>query len=73
MKAVMFSFDLSGVRGWVRNALDAQVRLVAGTVFIALALVSIEYDEIIAPSVDRFSAALGAVGDFGRKLTGFAP
>lgn len=58
---------LSGLRALLRRCCDAQLRLWAGAVFVVLALVSIEYDEIIAPKMDTVcDACAAAAGDLGR-------
>lgn len=68
----MIGVLLSDLKQTLRDAFDAQFRLWAGAVFMALALVSIQYEEIIAPGVNRLSDAWGhAASDVGRRLTSF--
>jgi hypothetical protein len=68
----MFGSLLSDMRDVMRSALDAQVRVWAGVAFMALAMVAIQYDEIVAPRVHEFSDGLGTVAtDMGRRLTSF--
>lgn len=70
---VMFGLNLSGLGNGVRGLFDAQWRVLAGVAFVALAMVAIEYDEFIAPGVNRISDAWGAVAsDLGRKMASFA-
>lgn len=72
--ASMFGYviDLSGVRSLAQRVLDAQWRTYAGLAFMALAMVAIQYDEIIAPEVTRISDAMGGVAaDFNRRLASF--
>jgi hypothetical protein len=65
-------FDLSDMKQTIQDLLDAQVRLWAGLAFMALAMVSIQYDEVIAPEVNRFSEGWSTVAtDFSRKLASF--
>lgn len=55
-----------------RSLFDTQFRLWAGMAFMTLAMASIQYDEIIAPSVGRISNAWSsATTDLGRSLAGF--
>lgn len=67
----MFGYviDLSRLSDWAERTLDANWRRCAGLAFMALAIVAIQYDEIIAPSMERVSDAWTAMaGDVGRKL-----
>jgi hypothetical protein len=67
MGRVMFD-DLKAT---LRSLGDRQLRLWAGMAFMALALISIQYDEIIAPGVGRISDAWNsATADLGRSLAG---
>lgn len=69
----MLATFMSDTRQKLRGVFDAQFRLWAGAAFMALALVSIQYEEIIAPGVGRLSDAWGsAASDVGRKLTSFS-
>jgi len=69
----MFGYvvDLSGIKAQLQHAADAQWRMWAGLAFTALAMVAIQYDELVAPKVSHLSGAWGAVTDFSRKLTSF--
>jgi len=65
-------FDFSDMKQTLRNTMDAQVRLWAGLAFMALAMVSIQYDEVIAPNVERVSDGWSmAATDFSRRLSSF--
>lgn len=64
-------FRLGAVGEKVRRALDAPWGAVAGMAFTVLAMASIQYDERIAPGVDRISNGWSAVSEFSRKLTSF--
>lgn len=69
----MFDLDMSELKLQLRRALDGQVRLWAGGLFVALALMAIEYDEIVAPEMSKISHAWGsAVTDLGRRLSVFS-
>ena len=69
----MFGFDLSDVRETLRTLFDAHWRALAGAAFMTLALVSIEYDEFVAPEVSRISDGWAtAATDFSRRLTSFS-
>lgn len=68
----MFGFDLHDVKETLQRVLDGQTRAWAGAAFLILALVAIEYDEFVAPSVGRLSDAWGSIAvDFGKKLSSF--
>lgn len=43
----------------------------AGIAFVTMAMAAIQYEERIAPGVDRLSDGLSNVADFSRKLTSF--
>jgi len=63
---------IDDVKATLRSLCDRQFRLWAGMAFMALAMASIQYDEIIAPGVGRISEALNAAtADLGRSLAGF--
>jgi hypothetical protein len=69
MGCVMFD----ELKATFRSLCDRQFRLWAGMAFMALALASIQYDEIIAPGVGRISEAWNAAAsDFSRSLASFA-
>jgi hypothetical protein len=68
MGRVMFE----NVKATLRSLRDTQFRLWAGMAFMALAMASIQYDEIIAPGVGRISDAWNsATTDLGRTLASF--
>lgn len=64
-------FRLGAVGQILRRAVDAPWRALAGTAFTVLAMAAIQYDERIAPGVDRISDGWSAVSEFSRKLTSF--
>jgi hypothetical protein len=60
------------LKATLRSLFDAQFRLWAGMAFVVLAMASIQYDERIAPGVDRISDAWNsATSDLGRTLASF--
>ena len=63
MGAVMFGtmIDLSEAKRTLRRLFDAQWRVLAGVAFMALAMAAIQYEEVIAPEVARFSDGYAAV------------
>lgn len=68
----MFGLDLNDLREGVRSVFDAQVRIWAGLAFMALAMVAIQYDEIVAPKVHGLSDGIGSVAtDMSRRLASF--
>ncbi len=70
----MFGYvlDLSGVKQTMQRAFDAQWRVWGGLAFMALAMVAIQYDEIIAPEVARLSDGWSTTAsDFSKRLTSF--
>jgi hypothetical protein len=69
----MFSYliDFSDVKRRLKRLFDAHWRGLAGVAFMALAMAAIEYDEIIAPEVNRLSDGWSTVADFSRRLTSF--
>jgi hypothetical protein len=70
----MFGYviDLSGMRQSLRRAFNAQWRAWGGLAFMALAMVAIQYDEIIAPEVARLSDGWSTTAaDFSKRLTSF--
>lgn len=70
-KAVINS---TAMRSQLRRMFDAPLARLAGVAFVALAMMSIEYDEVIAPGVSRLSEACAAAAHgVSRKLaTSFA-
>lgn len=68
----MFSSVLSDMKQTMRSAWHSQYRVWAGLAFMALAMVSIQYDEVLAPKVHGLSDGFGAIAsDMGRRLTSF--
>ncbi len=70
----MFGYviDLSGVKQKLRRVMDANWRTLGGVIFVILAMVSIQYDEHVAPEVSRLSDGWTTVAtDFGRRLASF--
>lgn len=69
---MLFGVDLNETRGAIRQFVDTQVRLWAGFAFMALAMLAIQYDEVVAPEVHRLSDGFSSVAtDMSRKLTSF--
>lgn len=67
-----YAIDLNDFVAKAREALAPHWRGMAGAFFTVLALVAIEYDEFVAPSVNRISEAWSATAkDFSGKLTSF--
>lgn len=65
-------FDTNELKQNIRSAFDRQWRMWAGLVFMALAMFAIQYDEVIAPEVNRLSEGWSTVAtDFSRKLASF--
>ena len=68
----MFGSILSDMRQITRSAWHSQYRVWAGLAFMALAMVSIQYDEVVAPKVHGLSDGFGAIAsDMSRRLTSF--
>lgn len=66
---IAINFDWTDVKYQTRRLLDAQWVRFAGAAFVALAMMSIEYEEVIAPGLSRVSGAwASATLDIGRKL-----
>ena len=66
---IAIKVDWTDVRHHIRRLLDAQWVRLAGAAFVALAMVSIEYEEVIAPGLSRVSGAWStATIDIGRRL-----
>jgi hypothetical protein len=65
-------FDFTDMKQQLDTAFDGAFRLFAGAAFVVLAIASIQYDEHIAPSVERVSDGWSmAATDIGRRLTSF--
>lgn len=70
----MFAFliDTNELKQRLRTAFDKHWRNWAGLAFMAVAMVSIQYDEVIAPEVDRLSGNWSNVAtDFSKRLASF--
>lgn len=68
----MFAIYASDMKTSLRHVFDKQFRLWAGGAFMALALIAIQYEEVIAPTLGEISQGLDAMAaDFGKKLTSF--
>jgi hypothetical protein len=68
----MIETRLGDLKQLLRTWRDAQFRFWAGAAFVMLAMVSIQYEEVIAPGVSRVGLALdGATADFRTKLSSF--
>lgn len=64
-------FRLGAVGEAMRRALDAPLGALAGMAFTVMAMAAIQYEERIAPGVDRLSNGWSSVSEFSRKLTSF--
>lgn len=68
----MFGHVVADLKQSARRIVDAQWRAMAGLAFMCLAMAAIQYDEIIAPKVERLSDGWStAATDLGRKLSSF--
>lgn len=68
----MLSSALSDMKQTMRSAWHSQYRIWAGLAFMALAMVAIQYDEVLAPRVNGLSDGFGAIAsDMSRRLTSF--
>lgn len=70
----MFGYviDLSGVKSWLHDFADAQWRTLGGLAFMIIAMAAIQYDELVAPEMNRLSDSWStAATDFSRKLASF--
>jgi hypothetical protein len=52
-----FAIDLHDVRNYVRHLWAAQTGVWAGAAFVVLASLTIHYEEVFAPHMNRISAA----------------
>jgi membrane protease subunit (stomatin/prohibitin family) len=67
-----FLFDTTELKQSLRLSFDRQFRRWAGVAFMALAMMSIQYDEVIAPEVNRLSDNWSTVAtDFSKRLSSF--
>ncbi len=68
----MFGLILNDMKEALQSALDAPLRLCVGFAFALMAMVAIQYDEIVAPKVHGFSDGIGSVAtDMSRRLSSF--
>lgn len=51
----MIALDLTDVRAALSNVFNRHLRVWAGAAFVALAMISIQDEEVIAPSVTRIT------------------
>jgi hypothetical protein len=66
-------FALYDMKTRMRGAVDRVFIACASAAFMALAMVTIQYDEVIAPEMARASDVWGsAATDIGRKLSSLA-
>ncbi len=65
----MFATFAKDLKTNLRRVFDRQLRLWAGGAFMALALIAIQYEEVIAPGLHEISTGIDAMAaDFGRKV-----
>jgi membrane protease subunit (stomatin/prohibitin family) len=68
----MFKIALIELKLNVRTLFDAQWRGLAGLAFMVLAMASIQYDERLAPELNRLNDGFSHVAmDFSKKLASF--
>lgn len=68
-----YTIDLKHLGRQMREQLAPHWRTWAGVFFVATALVSIQYEEVLAPTVGKLSQAWSNTAlDLGKKLSGFA-
>jgi hypothetical protein len=69
---IMFGFALTEMKQHVNDRWDLMYRFFAGGAFVVLAMASIQYDEHVAPNVERVSNAWSMTAtDVGRRLSSF--
>jgi hypothetical protein len=69
---MMFAFALTEMKQSLGDRWDRVYRFFAGGAFVVLAMASIQYDEHVAPNVERVSHAWSMTAtDVGRRLTSF--
>jgi hypothetical protein len=56
----MISFALGDVRETFTNLFNAHLRTWVGAAFVAVAMLAIQYEEVVAPNVSRISNAWSA-------------
>ncbi|MFT3727581.1 MAG: hypothetical protein QM759_07150 [Terricaulis sp.] len=62
------ALDLSDARDALHDLINTHLRTWVGAAFVALAMLSIQYEEVIAPSVNRISDAWSSTT---AKITNF--
>ena len=68
----MFKIALSELKQNFRTVLDAHWRGLAGLAFMVLAMASIQYDERLAPELNRLNDGFShAATNFSNKLSSF--
>ncbi len=68
----MFGFALSEMKHRAMDRWDRVFRFCLGAAFVVMAAASIQYEEQIAPNVERVSDAWSATAtDFSRRLSSF--
>ncbi len=68
----MFKIALIELKQNFRSVFDAQLRIWAGVAFMVLATASIQYDEHLAPELNRLNDGFSHVAmDFSKKLSSF--
>lgn len=68
-----YAIDLKHLGRQMRETLTPHWRVWAGAFFVATALFSIQYDEVVAPTVGKLSQTWSNTAlDLGKKLSSFA-
>ena len=68
-----FAIDLHDLREHFHGLVAAQARTWVGAAFVAAAMFSIQYEEVLAPHVTRISDAWNATtADISRRIAGFS-
>ncbi|MBI3437364.1 MAG: hypothetical protein HY054_01700 [Proteobacteria bacterium] len=66
-----FAIDLHDLREHFDSVIAAQARTWMGAAFVAAAMFSIQYEEVLAPHVERISNAWNATtADISRRISG---
>jgi hypothetical protein len=68
-----FAIDLHDLRQTFHGLVAAQARTWMGAAFVAAAMFSIQYEEVLAPHVARISDAwTNTAADINRRIAGFS-
>lgn len=68
----MFKIAFVELKETLRSALDTQWRGLAGVAFMVMAMAAIQYDERLAPELNRLNDGFSTVAtDFSKKLASF--